>query len=287
MEQALICATDIQRSLDGFHLGPVSITLEPGLVYAVVGPNGSGKTTLFNLLTGLIQPQQGSIERFGQPLVVDDLEQTRRIGFVPEMLVGFSDWRVHEINELYRRSYPGFDQQLLREIQSGVELHKTFSELSKGLQRRAMLAVALAAHPDVLICDEPTDGIDPFARQEMLGQFASYMESGDRTLLIATHNLEDIRRIADVVIVLENGRHIGTWDKDELLEGWMRIWLVEAPGRPLQGEVDRVVGGNAQIVTRNLDATRADIESLGIQIVNTQPLDMVESLRVVIRNRGG
>lgn len=287
MSGALMRAVEITRKMDSFQLGPVSLALEPGLVYAVVGPNGSGKTTLFNLLMGLIRPDAGSIERFGEPYTSDALSQSQRIAWVPEMLVGFSDWRVHEINELYRRSYPNFDQQLLREVQAGIELHKTFSELSKGLQRRTMLAVALVARPDLLICDEPTDGIDPFARQEMLGQFASYMETGDRTLVIATHNLEDIRRIADVVIVLDNGRHIGTWDKDELLEGWTRIWLTQTPERLLDGEVDRVVGSNTQIITRDPDLTRIDIESLGIQIVNTQPLDMVESLRVVIQNRGG
>lgn len=287
MTNSLIRATEITRQLGGFQLGPVSLDLEPGLVYALVGPNGSGKTTLFRTLMGMIRPDSGSVERFGAPVAVDDPAQTQRIAYVPEALIGHEAWKMHDINELYRRSYPNFDLRALNQNQDGVDLHKRFSELSKGMQRRAMLGVALASRPDVLLFDEPTDGIDPFARQDLLASFAEYMEGEDRTMLLATHNLEDVRRVADVVIVLENGEHIGTWDKDELLEGWQRIWLASEPERTLQGEVERNVNGGVQIVTNNLAATRTEIEALGITIISTQPVDMVESLRIVIRKRGG
>lgn len=287
MTNALIRATDISRQLGNFQLGPVSLELEPGLVYALVGPNGSGKTTLFRTLMGLVRPDSGSVERFGAPVAVDDPAQTQRIAYVPEALIGHDAWKMHEINELYRRSYPNFDLRALKHHQEGVDLHQKFSELSKGLQRRAMLGVALASQPDVLLFDEPTDGIDPFARQDLLASFAEYMEGEDRTMLLATHNLEDVRRVADVVIVLENGEHIGTWEKDELLEGWQRLWLASAPENTLPGEVERMLNGGVQIITNNLSATRAEIISLGIEIISTQPVDMVESLRIVIRKRGG
>lgn len=287
MESALIRAVDVTRKLDDFQLGPVSLTLEPGLVYAVVGPNGSGKTTLFNLLMGLIRPETGSIDRFGEPVAADSLAQTQRIAWVPEALVGHDDWNVQEINELYHRCYPAFDAHLLQELQEGVDRQKHFSALSKGMQRRAILAAALASQPDVLLCDEPTDGLDPFARQDLLNQFSHYMENEERTLLIATHNLEDIRRIADVVIVLENGRHVGTWEKDELLGGWHHLWLAQEPTQILAGECSRTIAGGVQIVTNDLAATRAELQALGIEIISTQPLDMVETLRIVIHSKGG
>lgn len=287
MTNPLICATDITRTLGTFQIGPVSLELESGLVYALVGPNGSGKTTLFRMLMGQMQPESGAIERFGAPVAADDPAQTQRIAYVPEALVGHDGWKMHEINELYRRSYPNFDIRSLKHHQDGVDIHQPFFELSKGLQRRAMLGVALAAQPDVLLFDEPTDGIDPFARQDVLASFSSYMEGEDRTMLLATHNLEDVRRVADVVIVLEQGEHIGTWQKDELLEGWQRLWLATEPEHPLTGEVERTHGGGVQIVTNNLAATRAEIDSMDIDIVSSQPIDMVESLRIVIKKRGG
>lgn len=287
MTSPLIRATDISRQLGTFQIGPVSLQLEPDLVYALVGPNGSGKTTLFRMLMGLIQPDSGSIERFGAPVAVDDFAQTHRIAYVPEALTGYENWRTSEVNELYRRSYPNFDLRALRQHQDGVDVHQRFSQLSKGLQRRAMLGVALAAQPDVLLFDEPTDGIDPFARQDVLASFSSYMEGEGRTMLLATHNLEDVRRVADVVLVLENGEHIGTWQKDDLLEGWQRIWLASEPDGTLPGEVERTRNGGVQIVTNDVSATRAQIESMGINIISTQPLDMVESLRIVIKQRGG
>lgn len=287
MNNALIRATDITRTLPSFKLGPISLELEPGLVYALVGPNGSGKTTLFRMLMGLIRPDTGTIERLGAPLAVDDPAQTQRVAYVPEALTGYEAWKTDEVNELYSRIYPQFDIRLLQQLQAGVDVHKRFSELSKGQQRRAMLGVALASQPDVLLFDEPTDGIDPFVRQDVLASFAAFMESENRTMLLATHNLDDVRRVADVVLVLEQGEHIGTWEKDELLEGWQRLWLSNEPPRALQGEMERIVGGGVQIVTNDMPATRADAIALGIDIVSTQPVDMVESLRIVINTRGG
>lgn len=287
MNSPLIRATEITRQLPGFQLGPVSLELEPGLVYALVGPNGSGKTTLFRMLMGLIRPDTGNIERFGKPLTVDNRSQSTRIAYVPEALIGHDAWKTHDINELYSRMYPNYDLRLAQQLQEGVDLHKKFSELSKGMQRRAMLGVAIASQPDLLLFDEPTDGIDPFARQEIIGHFARFMEGENRAMLLATHNLDDVRRVADIVIVLENGEHIGTWEKDQLLEGWQRLWLGSEPDRALHGEVHRSVDGGIQVVTNNLVATRADAESLGIDIVSSQHVDMVESLRIVIDLRGG
>lgn len=287
MTTPLIHVDSVTRTLPDFRLGPISFDLEPGLVYALVGPNGSGKTTLFRMLMGLIRPDDGVIERFGVTLAVDDSSQSQRIGYVPEALTGYEGWKMHEINELYRRSYPQHDLRLAQQLQVGVDLHKPFSGLSKGIQRRAMLGVAIASQPDVLLVDEPTDGIDPFARQDLLANLAEYMESDDHTMLLATHNLEDVRRVADVVIVLDSGEHIGTWGKDELLEGWQRLWLTSAPPQTLQGEVERIRNGGVQIVTNNFPATRADIDSLGLEVISTQPIDMVESLRIVINRRGG
>lgn len=287
MTTSLIRATEVKRQLGTFQLGPISFDLEPGLVYALVGPNGSGKTTLFRMLMGLLRPDSGKVERFGSPVAVDDLVQTQRLAYVPEALVGHDAWKMHEINEIYRRSYPNFDLRALRHYQDGVDLHQRFSELSKGMQRRAMLGVALASQADVLLLDEPTDGIDPFARRDVLTSFAEYMESEGRTMLLATHNLEDVRRIADVVIVLQHGEHIGTWEKDELLEGWQRFWLVSEPTRILAGEVERTQGGGLQVVSNDAAATRAELQTMGIEIINTQPVDMVDSLQIVIQKRGG
>ncbi len=287
MTDTLIRVDNITRDLDQFRVGPVSFEMEPGLVYAVVGSNGSGKTTLFRMLMGLVHPASGAIDRFGGPLSVDDLNQSQRIAYVPEALVGHDSWTVQQLNELSRRVYPQFDLRALQEYQRGIDLYKPFTKLSKGTQRRAMLAIAMASGTDVLLLDEPTDGIDPFARQDVLHQLSQWMESENRTLLMATHNLEDVRRIADVVIVLENGEHIGTWNKDELMEGWQRLWLATEPPRALPHEEYRAHGAGVEIVTSNQAATNLELQDLGIEILNSQQVDMVEALRIVIQKRGG
>lgn len=286
MSNPLVRVIDVTRSLPEFRLGPVNLELQPGLVYALVGRNGSGKSTFFRMLMGQIRPDSGSIERFGSPLAVDDYAQAARIAYVPEVFTGHDAWKVSEINELYGRVYPNYDLRLAQQLQEGVDLHKRFIDLSKGMQRRAILGAALASQPNVLLVDEPTDGIDPFARKELFASFSRYMEEEDRSMLIATHNLEEVRRIADVVIVLENGEHLGTWEKDELLEGWQRLWFASEPARKLAGELERTSNGNTQVVTNNLSATLEDAQSLGLEVINTSPIDMVESLRIVIQKRG-
>lgn len=289
MIEPLIRTTNIVRTIPDFRLGPISLELEPGLVYALVGPNGSGKSTLFRMLMGQIHPEQGTIERFGESLNVDDPSQSQRIAYVPDSLTGFESWSMRDVNELYRRTYPNFEPRLASWYQTEVDLHKPFIGLSKGMQRRAMLGAAMAAQPEVLLLDEPTDGIDPFARQDWLSYFAEFMDTEDRTILLATHSLDDVRRLADVVIVLEQGEYIGTWTKDKLLEDWQRIWISRLPEQPVAGEHSRDLSeAGAYIVTNDARATRTELESMGIEIVSIQPVDMVDALRAaMMRSRGG
>lgn len=273
---------DVRREIEGFSLGPISLDIEPGLIYAVVGPNGSGKSTLFRMMMGLLRQDSGEITRFDQPLRVDDWGQSQRIAFVPESLTGHESWSINDLAELYGRSYPGFDGSTLASLRSGVDANKSFSSLSKGQQRRAMLALAMASRADLTLLDEPTDGLDPFARQDVLAEFSQLMEEGDRSIVLATHNLEDVRRIADVVVLLQNGSHIGTWNKDDVLEGWQRVLLATAPNLPLDGELTRTNGTGVQIVTNDIAATRSHANALGIKIIQQQPIDMVESLRILL-----
>lgn len=278
----MISAQSVTRTIGGFMLGPVSFDLEPGLVYALIGPNGSGKTTLFRLLVGYLRPDSGEIMRFGAPLLVDDQDQTRRLAYVPEVLNGHDSWPLSQVIEIYRRSYPSFDTARLYDYLDGIDRQKRFNRLSKGQQRRTMLALAMAAQTDVLLLDEPTDGIDPFARKDMQQAIAEYMDTGDRMAFIATHNLEDVRALADVILVLENGRQVGIWPKDDLTEGWQRLWLASAPPRALAGEVDRQTGAGIVVVTNDIAATQIDLANFGIGVVQRQAVEMVDSLRILI-----
>ena len=273
---------DVCREIAGFNLGPVSLEIEPGLIYAVVGPNGSGKSTLFRLMMGLISPDSGEISRFDRPLRVDNTDQAQRIAYVPESLTGYESWSLTNLIELYRRSYPRFDPAALHSIDGAIDRNKSFSNLSKGQQRRAMLALAIASGPDLLLLDEPTDGLDPFVRQDVLAELSRSMEAGDRSIVLATHNLEDVRRIADVVVLFHQGRQIGVWNKDDVLEGWQRLTVASAPALPLDGEVARTNGAAVQVVTSNAAATRSHLATLGIQVIQHQPIDMVETLRILL-----
>lgn len=273
---------DVRREIDGFALGPISLEVEPGLVYAVVGPNGSGKSTLFRLMMGLIRPDSGEVSRFGEPLGVDNMAQARRIAYVPESLLGHDSWTINHLAEFYRRSYPQFDSSSLVSLRHELDLNKAFSALSKGQQRRAVLSLAMATKAEVLLLDEPTDGLDPFVRQDLLAELSRSLEEGNRSIVLATHNLEDVRRIADVLVLLQKGRQVGIWNKDDVLEGWQRLTLASAPNLPLDGEVSRVNGAAVHVVSGDIAATRAHLNTIGIAIIQQQPVDMVESLRILL-----
>lgn len=277
---------EVRRDIHEFSLGPISLDVEPGLIYAIVGPNGSGKSTLFKLMMGLIRPESGRVTRFDQPLSVGDQDQSRRIAFVPETLNGHDTWSVGSLVEMYRRSYPRFDPTFLSTTLDVADYSKSFSGLSKGQQRRLMLTLAMASRAEMMLFDEPTDGLDPFVRQSLLNELTHAMEDGDRSIVLATHNLEDVRRIADVVVLISNGKHVGTWNKDDVLEGWQRVTLEHAPKLPLDGEMTRTEGARVQIVSNDISATLAHAETLGIRMIQHQPIDMVESLRILLESDG-
>jgi ABC-2 type transport system ATP-binding protein len=180
-----------------------------------------------------------------------------------------------------------WDQRLYQDLikRYKVDPGKRFGKLSKGEQRRLSFALALATCPELLLLDEPTEGVDSFAWREMLEDIWRFMRSGDRrTVVFATHVMEEARRIADYVAFLVDGEYLGFYEKDALLEGWKMLWVDREPEGDIPGVVEVVVGGSPRrLVSDSPEETERALSAQNIRIVRSEPLDLEEILSHLMR----
>lgn len=279
-ERTVLSLAGVAKSYGEFTLGPLDLEFEPGYVVAVVGPNGSGKSTLFRMLMGLVHPDEGEVNLFGGRYPEDEVGIKSRIGYVPETSTGHDELTAAEIGSFVAHWYPTWNGELyaglLRRFE--VDADKRFDKLSKGMQRRLAFALAVARGPKLLLLDEPTDGVDPFARRLMLEEISRFLENGDRTVLFATHVMEEIRRIADYVAFLVDGDFLGLFEKDTLLEQWRAYWVDHAPEAGTTGVVQTETGSPTRVVSNSSAETENALARQDIRIVRSGVLDLEEIL---------
>ena len=268
----------VEKRRGSFRLGPIDLAVESGMVAALVGPNGSGKSTLFRTLMGLIRPDRGEVRLFGEPLTPgNDAAAKARIGYAAEPFAPLDDqMTVEQWGKFVARWYPSWDEPTWRRLVERLELEpdKKLKELSAGTSKRLDFALALSRDPELLLLDEPSSGLDPFAWRIMIDEMQRYMESGNRTAFIATHSMEEVRRLADVIVFMYQGQMIGVYEKDSLLAEWKTMWVQDDVERvrQLPGVVSAEPTARAdvvRIVTR--EAERAEAE---LRLRGTPPLEM-------------
>jgi ABC-2 type transport system ATP-binding protein len=284
-EMPVISLRDIRKSYGSFELGPVDLEIELGYVVAVVGPNGGGKSTLFRMLMNQVRPDSGEVRLFGGAYPDDEVAIKRRIGYVPERSSGHDEMSAKALGEFVSHFYPGWDGKLYEEHveRTRIEPDKKFGRLSKGVQRRLAFALAAASGSELLLLDEPTAGVDPFARREMLEDISRFMQDGDRTVVFATHVMEEVRRIADYVVLLVDGTFLGLLEKDALLEEWKTLWVDREPEVDVPGVVEVEDGTPTRIVSDSPQETGEALCAENIRIVRSGMLDLEEILSHLMR----
>jgi len=283
----VVSLRDIRKSYGTFELGPVDLAIEPGYVVAVVGPNGGGKSTLIRMLMNLVQPDSGELTLFGGAYPDDEVAIKQRVGYVPERCVGHDEMSAKALGEFVSHFYQGWDQRLYEDLvkRLDIETDKKFGKLSKGIQRRLAFALALATGSELLFLNEPTAGVDHFARREMLEDISRFMHHGDKTVVFATHVMEEVRRIADYVILLVAGEFLGLHEKDALLEQWKIFWVDREPEGDVPGLVEVERGSPARLVSDSPQETAEALFAQNIQIVRSGALDLEEILSHLMRRR--
>ena len=187
-------------------LDNLSMTVPRGTVYGLVGPNGAGKSTAIRLLTGVYTPDRGKITMDGQP-VYENTAVKERIGYIPDEIFYFPAATLEEMRAYYRGIYPKFDDELFDRLYEIFNLPKKspIRRFSKGMQKQAAFHLAICCRPEVLILDEPVDGLDPVMRRQVWSLILSDVAERGTTVLISSHNLRELEDICDHVGIMDHG----------------------------------------------------------------------------------
>jgi ABC-2 type transport system ATP-binding protein len=211
-----------RKSWDGFTFGPLSLELPAGFMMGLVGPNDAGKTTLVRLILDLVRPEAGTIRVFGADHRERGVSVRSRIGFVHDRPTSFDYLSVERLAGLVAAFYDRWDPGSFRRLAREFELppRRRVSALSRGMRMKLALALALSHGAELLVLDEPTTGLDPVFRRELLERLSGLVAGEGRSVLFSTQILGDLERVADYVTLLREGRALCSGPKDDLLDRW-------------------------------------------------------------------
>lgn len=223
----LIKVEHLTKRYNDFALSDASLYVEPGRVVGLIGSNGAGKTTMLKAILGLISVDEGEISLFGidsgksRHAAQHDIDSVKeRIGVVFDTCAFLTTMRIKDVESLGRASYSKWDSALFSNLCEKFDLgfKKQVKDLSRGMGMKLTLAFALAHHPDILILDEATAGLDPMARDEILDILRDFMSDETRGILMASHITTDLEKIADEVVCIDNGRILFSMPKDAICD---------------------------------------------------------------------
>ena len=210
----------LNKKYPGFSLKNVSFELPDGLCCGFVGPNGAGKTTTLKAMLGMIHKESGEIRLLGRP--DGDISVKEELGVMLDAPYYQEDWTPLDVEKGIKPFYRAWDGGAYRQYLSrfGLDPEKKFKDFSRGMKMKLALAVHLSHGAQLLLLDEPTGGLDPVARDEILDIMRDYMVDGGRSILFSTHITSDLERIADTIVYISDGAVSFCGDKDDLLNSY-------------------------------------------------------------------
>lgn len=278
--------SNLNKEMDAFRLGPIDLAFEKDMVYAIVGENGAGKSTLFSLIMNALKPDLGEVEVLGYQYIEDPLAIKQRIGYasVRHFWEEYDIDRVDELVEFTSVWYDNWDDQFFWELAAklGLERSQKLRKLSTGMQQRLAIAIALAIKPDLLLLDEATNGLDFRTARLVQDEFVNFMQEPGKTIVFATHILDEIKQLADYIVYLHEGRVVGTFEKDELLGDWKAFWVEQLPAATSHWKevvhIDHQGHALIRIVSSDARSTENKLNELGVKVASLQSLDLQEIL---------
>ena len=188
-------------------LDDLTMTVPQGAVYGLVGPNGAGKSTAIRHITGIYRPDSGSITVEGLP-VYENPKIKQTVGYIPDDVFYFPAATMEEMRRFYKGMYPKFDDALFERLYDAFDLPRKgqIRRFSKGMQKQAAFHLTLACRPDILILDEPVDGLDPVMRRQVMSLILADVAEHGTTVLISSHNLRELEDVCDHVGIMDHGK---------------------------------------------------------------------------------
>jgi ABC-2 type transport system ATP-binding protein len=215
----------VQKKYADFALQDIDLALPTGQIMGLVGANGAGKSTIMRILIGLIQADRGAVEVCGHRLPQEQVAAKCEIGYASEDMRLYKTQTMRWHMDFVQSIYPGWDEsyalQLLKRFD--LRLQQAVGGFSHGQRVKALLLLILARRPKLLLLDEPTTGLDPVARAEVLEALADVLRDESRSVLFSSHNTVDVEQLSDSISFLHHGKLVASQDKESFLSSWRRI----------------------------------------------------------------
>ncbi|HEY8549595.1 MAG TPA: ABC transporter ATP-binding protein [Vicinamibacterales bacterium] len=254
MSEPVIELAGVDKAYRFFRLTGLNLQLEAGQVMGLVGPNGAGKSTTLRILMGMVRPDRGVVRVLGRLMPECEAEIKRDVGFMSDDMRLYGSETLAWHMRFVAAVHPDWDARYGALLQERFLLHadQPIRSMSHGERVKATLLLALARRPRLLLLDEPTTGLDPVARHEVLTELMDVVRDERRSILFSSHNTHDVERISDQIAFLDRGRIIECRDKESFLDSWRRLQLDVAPGTTLPaipGVVESVTSGRLAVIT--------------------------------------
>lgn len=205
----MIAVKNVVKTFDGFRaLDGMTMEVPDGAIYGLVGPNGAGKSTILRHITGIYRPDSGEVLVCGKP-VYENPAVKARIASIPDELYSFLSDSTRDMMQFFKGFYPRFDlarYEALKDVFTSVNEKNPIRRLSKGMQKQSAFWLSLCCRPDLLVLDEPVDGLDPVMRRQVWSLLMSDVAEYGTTVLVSSHNLRELEDVCDHVGILSHGK---------------------------------------------------------------------------------
>ena len=254
-------------------LDRLTLTVPENAVYGLVGPNGAGKSTLIRHLTGIYRQDAGELRINGEP-VYENPAVKAKIASIPDEIPYWSQATIEDMMRFYASVYPHFDRQYYEQLGRVFDLDekRMMRKLSKGQQKLAAFRFALAQRPEILVLDEPLDGLDPVNRRTVWGMILGNVAERGTTVLVSSHNLRELEDVCDHVGIMNRGRMLLERSLSELQENMVKIQLVLPDGTELPGDLELLHEGRTGRLRQLI--LRGSAEELSARLSACEPLFM-------------
>ena len=273
----MIEVKNLVKTFDGFRaLDDLTMTVPRGAVYGLVGPNGAGKSTLLRHLTGIYRPDSGTVTVDGAP-VFENPAVKRRIAYIPDDVFYFRSTSILDMAKFYAGVCPTFDWERYDKLKKAFDLDEKqpIRRFSKGMQKQAAFWLAMSLTPDVLVLDEPVDGLDPVMRRQVWSLVMADVADRGTTVLVSSHNLRELEDVCDHVGILDHGTLLLERSLSDLQENIVKVMIALPEGQALPQDLnilhDQATGRMHTLILRG------DAETLEAYLAAAQPqyMDLV------------
>lgn len=216
---------NVTKKFKNFSINQLDLDIKQGFITGFIGANGAGKSTVIKMIMNLLKPDAGEVRIFNQNYQNYEKAIKERIGFVFDGNVFFEGLNMKDIKRLVAPAYKHWNESLFRYYMEKFELpfNKPMKRFSKGMQMKASLAIALSHDAELIIMDEPTAGLDPIFRRELLTLLQEIMMDGQRTIFFSTHITTDLDKIADYIAFIQDGELILNQSVHDISENYALV----------------------------------------------------------------